>query len=77
MICISLADIGEGCGGCNPPPPLDGKFNQRRSLLGLQPPPPLPHQKFLDPPMYTQKVDICRNTKGYYRPTEHSVTIKV
>ena len=68
-----MADLGEGF---TPPPPTLGRKILPKKVI-IRTAPPFPHQKFLDPPMYTQKIDICRKYERIARPTEHSVITKV
>ena len=71
-ICISLADLGEDCGGYIPP---GRKILPKKVMIWTANPPP-PHQNFLDPPMYTQKIDIyLPKIRKNTRPTEYSVTV--
>ena len=55
-----MADLGEGCGGhkLHTPPSFEWKILPKRVIIRTAS--PFPHQKFLDPPMYTQKIDIRR-----------------
>ena len=64
-VCISLADLGRVAEVATPPP-LDGEFYQKGSLLGLQPPPPF-RTKNIKWPVYPvhRKLIFAENTKGY------------